>query len=83
MEDRWARCQGSETAKPGPVMGEAECNRPRSQAVVVVWLFSHVRLFCSPMECSPIGSSVRGISQERILEWVAFPSPGDLPDPGM
>ena len=28
-------------------------------------------------------SSVRGISQARILEWVAIPSPGDLPDPGI
>ena len=28
-------------------------------------------------------SSVHGISQARILEWVAFPSPGDLPDPGI
>ena len=26
------------------------------------------------------GSSVRGILQAKILEWVAFPSPGDLPD---
>ena len=25
-----------------------------------------------PMECSPPGSSVRGISQTRILEWVAI-----------
>ena len=24
-----------------------------------------------------------GILQARILEWVACPSPGDLPDPGM
>ena len=23
-----------------------------------------------------------GILQGRILEWVAIPSPGDLPDPG-
>ena len=29
---------------------------------------------CSPMDCSPPGSSVHGISQERILEWVAMPS---------
>ena len=25
--------------------------------------------------------SVRGIFQARILEWIAFPSPGDLPNP--
>ena len=24
-----------------------------------------------------------GILQARVLEWVAFPSPGDLPDPGI
>ena len=27
-----------------------------------------------PMDCSPPGSSVHGILQERILEWVAMPS---------
>ena len=32
---------------------------------------SHVRL-CDPMDCSPPGSSVQGISQARILEWVAI-----------
>ena len=26
--------------------------------------------------------TVYGILQARILEWVAFPSPGDLPNPG-
>ena len=35
------------------------------------------------MDCSPPGSSVRGISQARIVERVPFPSPGDLPDPGL
>ena len=28
---------------------------------------------CDPMDCSPPGSSVCGISQARILEWVAIP----------
>ena len=32
------------------------------------------------MDWSPPGSSS---SQARILEWVAIPSPGDLPDPGI
>jgi len=35
------------------------------------------------MDCSLLGSSVHGIFQARILEWVAFPSAGDLPDPGI
>ena len=29
---------------------------------------------CYPMDCSPPSSSVRGISQARILEWVAISS---------
>ena len=29
---------------------------------------------CDPMDCSPPGSSVHGILQERVLEWVAMPS---------
>ena len=28
---------------------------------------------CNPMDCSPPGSSVHGILQARILEWVAMP----------
>ena len=36
---------------------------------------------CDPMDCSPPGSSVRGILQATTLEWVVIPSPGDLPDP--
>ena len=34
---------------------------------------------CNPMDRS---TPVHGILQARILEWVAFPSPGDLLDPG-
>ena len=34
---------------------------------------SHVRLFCDSMDCSPLGSSVHGILQARILEWIAIP----------
>ena len=33
------------------------------------------------MDRSPPGSSVLVILQARILEWVAVPPPGDLPDP--
>ena len=38
---------------------------------------------CNPMDGSPPGSSAHGIFQARTLEWVAIPSPGDLPDPGI
>ena len=39
---------------------------------LVVYLLSHVRLFCDPMDCSLPGSSVHGTFQARILEWVAI-----------
>ena len=29
--------------------------------------------FCDPMDCSLPGSSVHGILQAKILEWVAIP----------
>ena len=38
---------------------------------------------CDPRNCSLPGSSVYEISQARILEWVAIPSPGAPPDPGI
>ena len=33
--------------------------------------------------CDPMDYTAHGILQARILEWVALPSPGDLPDPGI
>ena len=49
---------------------------------VVVESLSRVGLFCNSMDCSPPGSSVHGISQARILGWVAISISRDLPKPG-
>ena len=35
--------------------------------VAQLWL-----TLCDPMDCSPPGSSIHGILQARILEWVAI-----------
>ena len=35
------------------------------------------------MDCSLPNSSAHWISQARVLEEVEFPSPGDLPNPGI
>ena len=37
-------------------------------------------IVCDPMDYGPPDFSVHGILQARILEWVPFPSPEDLPD---
>ena len=44
-------------------------------------LVSHVHLICDPMGCSLLGSSVLGISQARILEWVAIAFSRGFPNP--
>ena len=44
----------------------------RQVFVTVVQLLSHVWLFYYSMDYSPPGSSVHGISQARILEWIAI-----------
>ena len=36
----------------------------------------------NPTDCSPPCSSVHGIFQARVLEWLPFPTPGDLSVPG-
>ena len=51
---------------------------------VHVWLWScFSNFFATAKYCSPPASSVHGISQARTAEWVPFPPPGDLPDPGI
>ena len=44
--------------------------------------FTRVWLNSCPLSSLP-GSSVHGISQARIQEWVYIPFPWDLPDPGI
>ena len=33
--------------------------------------------------CDPTDYTVHGILQARVLEWVSFPFPGDIPNPGI
>ena len=40
--------------------------------VDVVYTLSCVQLFCHPVDCGLPGSTVHGISQARILEWIAI-----------
>ena len=42
--------------------------------MIYMCLLSHFSLtLCDPMDCSPPSSSVHGILQATILEWVAIP----------
>ena len=41
--------------------------------MVKVFVTQSCLTLCDPMDCSQLGSSVNGIFQARILEWVAIP----------
>ena len=41
------------------------------------------RTLCDPMECSLPDFSVHGILHTRNWSGLPFPSPGDLPNPGI
>ena len=46
-------------------------------------MLSHVRLFSTPGTLAHQAPQSMGILQARVLKWVACPSPGDLPNPGI
>ena len=48
----------------------------------MIILFSQIAQLCMTL-CVPKDYTVYGILQARILEWVAFPFSGDLPNPGI
>ena len=65
--------------KPGLPHGRQTLNRLSHRGSP-----SRVQLFCDHMCCSPQGSSVHGILQARIPDWVDYPfSRGSGFDPGI
>ena len=53
------------------VLISEEKKKDRSPKVLCIYAQSCLT-FCSPMDCRPPDSSAHGISQTRILEWVAI-----------
>ena len=54
--------------------------------MLVLCCFSRVQLFCDPMDCGSLGSSVHGILQARTLQWAATASsrePASLVSPAL
>ena len=55
--------------------------RPLIRTLCWTQPLSGLRLLDAPMDCSLPGSSILGILQARILEWVAMPSSRGSPQP--
>ena len=53
-----------------------ETSPHRTHACLCAKLLQSCLTLCNPMDYSLPGSSVHGVSQARILEWVAMPSSG-------
>ena len=53
-------------------MGEYVQGKHGSQNSDKVWVAQSCLTLCDPMDCSPQGSSVHGIFQVRMLEWVVI-----------
>ena len=76
-EDMWAVVLVSRHREPGTIRNHsAVARREGVPEGSVLWnklmVVSVVSDSWDPMDCSPPGSSIHGISQARILEWVAI-----------
>ena len=52
-------------------------------AIVKVKSLSHVQLFAAPWTVAYQASPSMGFSRQEYWSGLPFPSPGDLPDPGI
>ena len=76
----WLEIEGVRKGKASLFLLLSKSESDSGDAVSPAWLWYSIVLFaqscptlCNPMDCSPPGSSVHGILQARILEWVVIP----------
>ena len=61
---------------------------------IYIYIYTHTHIccflvtkscltLCNPIDCGPPGFPVHGIAQREYSSGLPFPSPGDLPDPGI
>ena len=61
----------------------SHCPIPLSLLLLVVFSHSSCLTLCNPMDCSPPGSSVQGVSRQEYWSALPFPLPGNLPEVGI
>ena len=64
-------------------MCEKKKNAFTPTRLLCLYCVSEICVDSANIDYSLPGSSVHGISQAKLLEWVAVFSPGDLPNPGI
>ena len=92
-----ARVRYDLATKPPPPFEWAgssnECHEALGATQILLWRWPQWRwksevtqsclTLCHPVDCSLPGCSVHGIPQQEYWDGLTFPSPGDLPDPGI
>ena len=73
--------QAGETGKP--VTDFSSSLKNQEQVKVKVKSLSHVRLFATPWTVANQAPLSMGFSRQEYWSGLLFPSPGDLPDPGI
>ena len=66
-----------------PLSSQAHSILQRQLLPPCVWCVQLCPTLCDPMGCSPPGSSVHGIFRQEYCSGLPFPSPGNLPNPGI
>ena len=64
--------KGEERGQGGAI-AQVQAKVLRKESEVKVLVTQSCLTLCSLTDCSPPGSSVHGISQARVLEWVTIP----------
>ena len=72
---------GEKSLRLDKKMGERGVHKQRTASSAICQVAQSGLTLCDPMDCSPPGSSVPGILQARILEWVTTPSSRGSPQP--
>ena len=55
-------------------LNQKEIQKGRDICIHMCLVAQSCPTLCDPLDCSPPGSSVHGMFQARILEWVVMPS---------
>ena len=63
------------------VSGKESCKHDNSLLFPAAKLLQSCPILCNPIDSSPLGSTVPGILQARVLEWVAISFSRVIPDP--
>ena len=86
MRTSYLRQQPNYTYQQDPDICHEGCCKSHFMTQIIIlmcWLLSHVRLFVTAWTLAHKAFLFMGFSRQKSWSGLPFPSPGDLPDPGI